>query len=163
MEIHLHQSNLQSELHQECDFKEILFDELSKNKADFSPDDYNDTYAMLTKEFRYVRERMPSIQKQLAAADHKLEWMADKKHACRKIGREVNLLKQELKQANVERQQRESEFIELENAFEVARRIHLCKTSTDAAEKIYFCLPVGPKQSQVLGSLDGEYETLEMF
>ena len=47
LEIHLHQSNLQSELQQECDFKEILRDELSKNKADISPDYYNDTYAML--------------------------------------------------------------------------------------------------------------------
>ena len=89
--------------------------------------------------------------------------MADEKQACRKIEREVKHLKQELKQAKVERQQRESEFTELENALEVARRIHRYKTSTDAAEKIYFCLPVGPKQSQVLGSLDGEYETLEMY
>mgnify|MGYP003684502397 CR=1 FL=1 len=30
LEIHSHQSNLQSELQQECDFKEILRDDLSK-------------------------------------------------------------------------------------------------------------------------------------
>ena len=61
LEIHEHQNNLQSELQQECDFKEILRDELAKNKADFSPDDYNDTYTMLTDEIRYVRNRMPSV------------------------------------------------------------------------------------------------------
>ncbi|XP_062611986.1 uncharacterized protein LOC134273768 isoform X4 [Saccostrea cucullata] len=146
--------NLQSELQQECDFKEFRRDELAKNKADFSPDDYNETYDMLTEEIRYVRDRMPLVKRQLTAAEHKLEWMADKRHAYRKIEKEVKQFKLELKQAKVERQQRENEFSELENALEVARRIHRFKTSTDAAEKIYFCLPMGPKQSQHLGSLD---------
>ena len=53
-EIHSHQKNLQSELQQECDFKEILRDELSKKEADLSPNYYNDTYAMLTEEIRNV-------------------------------------------------------------------------------------------------------------
>ena len=91
---------------------------------------------MLTDEIRYVRDRMPLLKRQLTAAEHKLEWMADKKHACRTIEREVKHLKQELKQAKVERQQRESEFTELENALEVARHIHRYKTSTDAVENI---------------------------
>ena len=67
---------------------------------------------------------MPLVKRQLAAAEHKLEWMADEKHAYRKIERELKHLEQELKQAKVERQQRGSEFTEMENALEVARRIH---------------------------------------
>nr|XP_022314606.1 LOW QUALITY PROTEIN: uncharacterized protein LOC111119080 [Crassostrea virginica] len=80
--------NLQSELQQECDFKEFRRDELAKNKADFSPDDYNDTYDMLTEEIRYVRDRMPLVKRQLQQLNTNWNgWQTKSTHVGRLNGR----------------------------------------------------------------------------
>ncbi|KAK3102383.1 hypothetical protein FSP39_010978 [Pinctada imbricata] len=148
---------LQGELQQELDFKEFRRDELVKNKAEFSADNYNEVYDMLIDEIRYVRDRMPLVKRQLAAAQHKLEWMADKKTGMSKIEKELKHIKKELSAAKKEQKEKETEFVDLEKSLELARRIHRYKTSTDAAEKIYFCLPFGSKQNQSLGTIDDKF------
>ena len=146
---------LQGELQQELDFKEFRRDELIKNKAEFTADNYNEVYDMLIDEIRYIRDRMPLVKRQLAAAQHKLEWMTEKKAALNKVEKELKTIQHDLKGAKKEQKEKEREFTELEKSLELARRIHRYKTSTDAAEKIYFSLPFGPKQTHSLGSIDG--------
>ncbi|XP_069124796.1 chromosome partition protein Smc-like isoform X3 [Argopecten irradians] len=153
--------NLNAELQSELEFKVFRRDELKKNMADVSPESFNETFDMLTDEIRFVKDRLPLVKRQLAAAQFKLEWMTEKKACVAKIEKELQQLRRDANDVDHGRQQREDDVEKLIKALELARRIHRYKTSTDVAEKIYFCLPIEHRQRvQALQSLTPREDTL---
>lgn len=152
--------NLQNELRMELEIKEFRKDELKKKQSEFTPENYYEVFDMLTEEARFVKERMPLIKRQLAAAEHKLEWMHEKKVHLQKIEKEISQLKKEMEETSNEREIREVEYKRVEKGLEVARKIYMFKTSSDYAEKIYFSLPIGPR-CKIQPYVDGPDDKLD--
>lgn len=143
-----HLKNLTIDLQNELEFKEFRRKELKKKEHEYSPETYIETYEMLTDEIHYAKEKMPALKRQLAAVQYKLEWMIQKQHQVRKMGKEIKALKKELDAIKADREKREEEFDQVERSLDLARRIHRFKTSNDVTEKIFFSLPIGEKRGK---------------
>ena len=150
--------NLNRDLQRDLDFKEFRREGMKKHVEDYTPEHYNETYELLTDEIRNIRDRLPSIKRFMASTHHKLDWVTEKRSHVSKIKKELLNHKKDLDDIKKGSTQREEDFASLEKSLELARKVHRYKTSTDVAEKIYFCLPLtsrGQSQSSINSNEDG--------
>ena len=138
-----------NELENDMDFKEGRREELKKNPDELDTDTLTITIENLTDEIRFLKEQLPGVKRQLAVAKHRREWMAEKRAQIEKVEKEIAQLQSDVKDAEIIKTQRESEFETIENTLELARRLLLLKCSSDSVEKIFYEIPITARNTRL--------------
>ncbi|XP_025110321.1 uncharacterized protein LOC112573870 isoform X2 [Pomacea canaliculata] len=137
-----------NEVDLEIEFKERRRDNLRKQSAVEPLEPTTETPEALVSELKQLKDRLPTLQRQLAHLRHKLGWVDDKMAQLEKTQKDILATREELKEADSERGRKEEEFEELDQALLLARRILLVKNATDSVEKLYYNVPVDTKASK---------------
>ncbi|KAK7483781.1 hypothetical protein BaRGS_00024997 [Batillaria attramentaria] len=143
--------NQLNEMELEIEFKEKRRDNFKRRAASEYGEPTAETYESVTSELKSLKERLPQVVRQLAHVRHKLTWVDEKISTLERIHRDIQAAKDELKNAEEERNLKEEEFEEIEQATQLARKIMLCKTASDAVQKLYYSMPFGVKAARAKG------------
>ncbi|XP_070184589.1 CAP-Gly domain-containing linker protein 1-like isoform X2 [Littorina saxatilis] len=144
--------NALNDMELEMEFKERRRENIKKRPAVSEHGEASvETYETLTSELKSLKERLPMVLRSLAQVRLKLGQVDNKLGQLEKAERDLIATKRELKQAEEDRDLKEQEFVETEEAAQLARKILLCKTANDATEKLYYSVPFGTKTVKTKG------------
>ena len=143
--------NESNELMLELELKEYNKDELHKNSAGLEPDFARMKYHQICEEIGEIKRRLPVIHRQIQAQKNKLEFIEMKKKEREKVERDVDNIKSQLEDCCKGREDDSKTLIQIYDKLEVARKIHLYKTSPDVMEKIFHDQDVQLNNSRLPG------------
>ena len=138
-----------NELESDMDFKEGRREEFKRKADEMDPDALSITLENLNEEIRFLKDQLPGLKRQLAAAQHRREWMNEKREQLDKVEKEIVHLNSELKAAESVKLRREAEFETIENTLDLARKLLLLKNSSDSVEKIFYGIPITARNSRL--------------
>ncbi|XP_076458135.1 uncharacterized protein LOC143291888 isoform X2 [Babylonia areolata] len=104
-----------------------------------------ESYDSLTSELKGLKDRQPGVAKSLGQVRVKLAQVDARLEKLDKAGKELVTTRRELLAAEEERHVKEQEFSETEEAAQLARKILLHKTASDATEKLFYSVPFASK------------------
>lgn len=144
-------SNRTSEMELEIEVKDFRRRELHKSI-------HSDTISLemweeLGADVRFMKEKLPFVKRQLSNVRYKLAWIRGRSKALEATQREVNATKRELADVQEEREKWEEEYIKTKGRLEIARKIHMFKTTPGAAEKLFYGLSLDVSSSKPSGVL----------
>ncbi|KAL8612470.1 hypothetical protein ACOMHN_058598 [Nucella lapillus] len=142
--------NTLNDMELEMEFKEKRREKLKKQETspDITTDSSSETYESLTHELRILKERYPVVTRALGQVRLKLSKVDSKLEMLDKARKDMVNTRKDLLAAEEEKNLKEQDYTETEDAAQLARRILLCKTASDATEKLYYSLPFGTKTSK---------------
>lgn len=146
--------NTLNDIELEIEFKERRREAMKKRPP--SSDCYEptaETMDTITSELKILKERRPGVLRSLGQVHLKLSKVDHKLDLLDKLHKDLQAIRKELKQAEKERDLKEQEFSEIEEASQLARKILLCKTANDATQKLYYSVPFGTKSGKAKGEV----------
>ena len=138
-----------NEIESDMEFKEGRRETLTAKADEIDPDSLAITFGHLEEEIRFLKNQLPSLKRQLAAAQYRREWMNEKREQLERIEKEIVHLNSEAKSADNIRLRREAEFETIENTLDLARKLLLLKNSSDSVDKIFYGIPITARNSKL--------------
>lgn len=131
--------------------KEYSRDELIKKAASTEPAVLYEKYSQFSERLRELRAKLPGTKRRLASTQSKLAWLKEKQATETRIANELAQVKQEVTQLEHLKSEHEIELTLILKRLELAKRIYLYKTSSDAIAKIFYKQPVEANSARLPG------------
>lgn len=122
----------------ELDSTEFRKTEWHKNAATMPSEAYYEKYNELSEKVRELRTKLPPSHQQLIAIRSKLRRVESKRAELRTEQKRRKQLETEMEEVSVQLAEAEVELVGVTISLETARRIVLCKRSSDVVEKIFY-------------------------
>ncbi len=147
----------------DIEMKEYRREELVRNAATLHPQVLYERYSELSEDLRDLKLRLPYAKRELAAVRHKLGWLGSKRQELKLIETKLAEVSKEMERIDQLRQEHELEHDQASTSLELARKIHLRKSSTDSLEKIYHQRPVEVNKSRLPGQGGKNGKAIRVF
>ncbi len=131
-----------NEMGLEIEMKDYRRDEVIKNAANTPPEILYEKYSELSEELRTLRMTWPGMKRQLANVRTKLSRVVQRKKALETSKSEMTELEEEIAQIEGLKIEKDIEMVAIEKELDLARKIHLYKSTSDSIAKIFHNMPV---------------------